>query len=146
VNRAVFMQAKGHQHAEAFCLMKYSSDDSMIVEWLWNSRDGVTPFIIRSRDGTTELVHREMHLDRYMPDYEPLGGERIFVDMTEARARMFAEQRLETFWDAGDTIAPYYQDEPRQIPTPVTQVLAREQADAADLDPQYARSASSVGQ
>jgi hypothetical protein len=38
----------------------------------------------------------------------------------------------------GDTIVPYCQPAPsRQLPTRVTQVLAREQVDAADLDPQY---------
>jgi hypothetical protein len=39
---------------------------------------------------------------------------------------------------AGDTITPYCQpDLQKQLPTRVTQVLAGDQADAADLDPQY---------
>lgn len=46
------MMASRHLHKEAFCLMLYRGVESGEEEWLWNSRDGVTPFIIWSaKDG-----------------------------------------------------------------------------------------------
>jgi hypothetical protein len=83
------------QHAEAYCLMKYASDDGHIVEWLWNSRDGVTPFMISAQDGKTLLHHVDFHLDRFLPLYKPLAGERIFIskpfDVAEGQATMRAK-------------------------------------------------------
>ena len=35
-----------YKHAEAFCLMKYRCEKCGQAEVVWNSRDGVTPFII----------------------------------------------------------------------------------------------------
>lgn len=92
------MRAHGFQHAEAFCLMKYASRDGTTVEWLWNSRDGVTPFIIHSKDGV-EMNHVDFHLDRCLPQYQPLPGERVFVDLTEERAREGVVQRVALYWD-----------------------------------------------
>lgn len=85
-------------HKEAFCLMKYATDDGSEVEWLWNSRDGVTPFIIRSRTGK-EMHHVDFHLDRPVPHYQPLDSERIFVDLTPERAELFARRRIERYWN-----------------------------------------------
>jgi hypothetical protein len=71
------------EHREAFCLMKYQSDDRSESETLWNSRDGVTPFIISNRDGTKHMRHVEYGKDRCDPNYIPLPGMRIFVSATE---------------------------------------------------------------
>jgi hypothetical protein len=87
------------QHAEAFCLMKYAARDGSEVEWLWNSRDGVTPFGIMNRARTQELFHTEWGLDRRVPFYQPLSSERIFVDLTPERAEHFARKRIERYWD-----------------------------------------------
>lgn len=76
-------------HPEAFCLMRYQSDDGTIVEHLWNSRDGVTPFLIRSKDGKTELHHTMRHMEK-RPLHRPQTGDRIFVDMTAEKAREYA--------------------------------------------------------
>jgi hypothetical protein len=102
MNRADFMKAHGYNHAEAYCLMKYATRDGHTVEWLWNSRDGVTPFIIRSKDGE-EMNHVDFYLDRYLPLYKPMAGERVFVDMTPERARERAAQRVAFFWDHPET-------------------------------------------
>jgi len=91
-------QLYGHLHAEAFCLMKYSTKDGSEAEWIWNSRDGVTPFIIRSRSGK-EMTHVDWHLDRYLPNYKPAPGERIFVDLTLPKAIAYARARIERDWD-----------------------------------------------
>lgn len=102
MNRAEFMQAHDYKHAEAFCLMKYATRDGRTVEWLWNSRDGVTPFIIRSQSGD-EMNHVDFNLDRHMPSYKPLPGERVFIDMTPAKAREYATRRVQFFWDHPQT-------------------------------------------
>jgi hypothetical protein len=91
------MKNRLYQHAEAFCLMKYATDDGSEVEWLWNSRDGVTPFIIRSRTGN-EMHHVDFALDRCLPNYQPLATERMFIDLTTERAEAFARRRIERYW------------------------------------------------
>jgi hypothetical protein len=80
-----------YQHAEAFCLMTYRSDDGTEEEVIWNSRDGVTPFIITLRSGK-QARHVDWRSDRRVPDYRPKPGERIFVDLTEARARQLVKR------------------------------------------------------
>lgn len=86
-------------HAEAFCLMKYASEDGRVVEWLWNSRDGVTPFCIRATDGKTELRHAQWRFDVRIPNYLPLAGERVFVDVTLEMARAYREKYVEEWWE-----------------------------------------------
>lgn len=70
----------GCNHGEAFCLMKYRSDDGE-EEILWNSRDGVTPFMITSRSGK-RMQHVDWGNDEYAPGWKPYPGQRIFVDAT----------------------------------------------------------------
>src|SRR5712671_4410544 len=88
----------GNQHAEAFCRILYRSDDGTEEEWLWNSRDGVVPFVVGSRSGK-EMTHVEWQRDEFRPDYQPQPGERIFVDLTVERARALAIRNAERFWD-----------------------------------------------
>lgn len=91
-----------YSHAEAYCLMKYSAKDGSEVEWIWNSRDGVTPFGVLNRSRTVELFHVEWDLDRRVPHYRPQPGERIFVDLTPERAEHFARRRIELYWNEGE--------------------------------------------
>jgi hypothetical protein len=88
-----------HNHKEAFCRMKYASNDGQYVEWLWNSRDGVTPFCLRTRDGQAEMTHVEWRRDQYMPSYCPSVGERIFVDLTKEAAHEYAIKRAAYLWE-----------------------------------------------
>lgn len=90
--------ARGHLHAEAFCLMGYATDDNREMEAIWNSRDGVTPFIVRSRSGL-EMQHVDWNKDVYEPIRQPRPGDRIFVDLTPEVARQRAEQQVERYWD-----------------------------------------------
>ncbi len=83
-----------YRHAAAFCLMTYRADDGTEEEQIWNSRDGVTPYVIRLRSGKT-AAHVDWRNDRRMPDYEPPAGSRIFVDLTEERARAHARKYAE---------------------------------------------------
>lgn len=80
---------------EGFCLMKYRAEDGSCEEIIWNSRDGVTPFIVASRDGKP-MQHVDWEGDRYAPHHIPKVGSRVFVDATmesciEGR-RAFAER------------------------------------------------------
>ena len=47
-------------HKEAFRLMQYQDehDPNASIEWLWNSRDGVTPFVIDKPMDIDELLYK----------------------------------------------------------------------------------------
>ena len=87
-----------HIHKEAFCLMKYQAEDESEVEWIWNSRDGVTPFCVLSRTGKM-MRHVQWAYDRYLPHYRPVRGERFFVDFTQEMAEPQAREYVERYWD-----------------------------------------------
>lgn len=78
-----------HNHPEAFCLMTYQADDGSETETIWNSRDGVTPFGLTLRSGKPAR-HINWQGDVYAPNHVPKPGDRIFVDLTEERARQNA--------------------------------------------------------
>lgn len=86
--------ANPYNHAEAFCLMNYKCKSCENEEKLWNSRDGVTPFIIDCKNCKGEAYHINFHLDKRLPDYKPIPGQRIFVDMTEEKKKDIAEKRF----------------------------------------------------
>lgn len=88
-------------HPEAFMLMGYVSDDGQTGELIWNSRDGVTPFCVSSRDGV-EMVHVDWRHDVYAPNFRPPPGMRIFVDMDQQLATQAARERVEHWWDHPD--------------------------------------------
>lgn len=92
-------------HGEAFMLMRYASKDGSKQELLWNSRDGVTPFIIHEDDGT-ELQHVAWRSDVRIERFVPPVGMRVFVDLTAEKARAFAERWANEHWDAG--LRDYY--------------------------------------
>lgn len=95
------MRVMNHRHSEAYCLMTYVTDDGAERERIWNSRDGVTPFVIRSRGGR-EMSHVDWHDDEYHPDYRPQPGERIFVDLTPEAASERARSLVERYWNDPD--------------------------------------------
>lgn len=100
-----------YNHKEAFCLMIYRCENCGEFEQLWNSRDGVTPFIIGCKYCGGEAVHVMWHYDECVPDYIPESGQRIFIDMTKERAEEIARKRIEHFNklgynDEGDTEDP----------------------------------------
>lgn len=90
---------RGQQHGEGYCLMEYRSKDGAHSELIWNSRDGVTPFIVHSQDGQIEMMHVNWQNDKYLPNYKPKAGERIFVDLTPEKAREYAARRVDQYWD-----------------------------------------------
>lgn len=89
-----------HKHSLAYCFVTYISEDGQ-RESLWNSRDGAVPIEIPSLSG--ELMMVEPEPDRIRPDYRPQHtpavGDRIFVDLTELRARILAAERVDRWED-----------------------------------------------
>lgn len=85
-----------HLHSEAFCLMTYQSDQGDRVR-IWNSRDGVSPFIIIL--GYTPYKHVDWDQDEYRPDFVPPIGSLIFVDSTAENIAIVTEQYFDEHWD-----------------------------------------------
>lgn len=85
-----------YHHREAFCLMLYR-DSAGNEEWIWNSRDGVTPYGITSRQGL-DAVHVEWNRDRCLPGHRPRRGDRVFVDLTIERAREHRRAFVDHWW------------------------------------------------
>jgi hypothetical protein len=84
--------------------MEYVADDGSGREKVWNSRDGVTPFVITLRSGQT-ATHHNWAADQRMPeDWVPPPGMRCFVDLTAARAREKAVRAVDA-WLADDGFA-----------------------------------------
>lgn len=76
-----------HKHKEAFCIMTYRCDNCGRVEYVWNGRDGVTPFMISCRSCDGVMTHTEWERDRYAPEYNPGIGQRVFVTPTNDQIR-----------------------------------------------------------
>lgn len=84
-------QAFTLSHGEALCLMKYASADGQLIEWLWNSRDGVTPFGIGFPPNG--LTHADWHEDAFAPNFVPPVGMKVFVSWADAPESYKAETR-----------------------------------------------------
>lgn len=93
-------QMQSYRHAEAYCLMTYRVDlyDGNESEVIWNSRDGVSPFMVRLRNGLI-AKHVKWDTDVPVPDHKPAVGDRFFRDMTWEDAVALAHERVETYWE-----------------------------------------------
>lgn len=89
------------QHGEAFALMQYECEKCHNIEVIWNSRDGVTPFIVdcRERDCDGSAQHARWNEDVYAPDHVPALGTRMFVDLTPERRKALAVKTAERYWE-----------------------------------------------
>lgn len=81
-------QKTEHQYGEAFKLMLYQGQDSKRIVDIWNSRNGVTPFMVKIDGETYQHVH--FQLDRSVPNHQLRPGDYFFRDITEAEAERFA--------------------------------------------------------
>jgi len=88
----------GYKHGEAFCHMRYLADDGSEELSVWNSRDGVSPFVIGLPSGKG-ATHVDWHQDRFDPMHVPAVGDWIFVDLTPQRAHECARRNAQRFWD-----------------------------------------------
>lgn len=84
---------------DAYAVMRFVGlDDPAEVEEIWNSRDGVTPYVVLLASGRPG-THAEWSSMVARPDYEPPPGSRVFVDLTEGIARTNAEAYVRKIWD-----------------------------------------------
>jgi len=88
-----------YTHGEAFNIMLYICEVCGSMEILWNSRDGVTPFMINCRYCKGSMQHSFWHMDRKMPDFKPHDGMRIFIDLTKERHDYYINKRIDIFWN-----------------------------------------------
>lgn len=86
-----------YNYKEAYCLMNYRCESCGKLEQLWNSRDGVTPFVIPCIECDGEMSHVAWNRDYCCPNFSPLPGMRVFVDMTDEKRKEIAEKRIEAF-------------------------------------------------
>jgi hypothetical protein len=91
-----------YNHAEAFCLMQYRCEKCGSTETLWNSRDGVTPFIVACRKCKGHMQHINWHQDKRVLDYFPEPGMRIFTDLTKQIANIEYRVLVNKLWNVGD--------------------------------------------
>jgi hypothetical protein len=92
------VEDKKYKHGEAFCLMRYKCKSCCVMETLWNSRDGVTPFVISCRKCAGEMQHVDWHADDCRPDYLPKKGMRVFVDLTPQINEVLWRSVVHQFW------------------------------------------------
>lgn len=86
-------------HKEAYCLMTYRQKGKHPADSLriWNSRDGVTPFIIHVQG--VEMQHADWHDDQYLPLYVPPVGSYVFVNLTLEKAVAYRTVFVNKWWD-----------------------------------------------
>lgn len=77
-------------HAEAFNWMYYSNDDETVGYWIYNSRDGVTPF--STQIGDAQLQHRHWNKDLHAPNYKPKPGDLVWRTLTRQEAEDYARR------------------------------------------------------
>lgn len=101
------------QHSEAFCVMKYDYSQRpnkfgpkeepkpSNPIWIWNSRDGVTPFV--SVDGRTHADWgtdcRHFDLNDALVNHPSLSH--VFTDMDDEMALVAAKRNIEV-WSQGE--------------------------------------------
>lgn len=96
-NTSSTKEIRVHQHGEAFMHMQYVSKDSRkrIYLTIWNSRDGVTPFMTYCAEYGVELQHVNWGQDSYDPNYKPRKGDLIWRSMTKEDAEEMAKKQIE---------------------------------------------------
>lgn len=87
-----------YKHVEAFCIMTYHCQQCGRVEKVWNSRDGVTPFIIGcDMCGGGEMRHVDWQNDRRAEDHIPERGQLVFIDVPESLKKPLFARRISRF-------------------------------------------------
>jgi hypothetical protein len=89
---------RAYLRADAFVVLLYRSTDGREREEVWNSRDGVTPYVITLRTGVS-ATHVEWSSMVARPDFVPPPGSRVFVDLTPEIAQRNAEAYVKRIWD-----------------------------------------------
>jgi len=96
-----------YKHKEAFCLMQYQCETCKMIEVVWNSRDGVSPFSIpccKKKNGyqcTGVMSHVNWHQDRRLKHIRMKDGQRYFVDLGFVKANEMAFDSCTKLQQAG---------------------------------------------
>lgn len=81
--------------------MHYQCEKCETMEMLWNSRDGVTPFMIGCQKCSGMMKHIDWDKDDCNPDYLPVRGQRVFVDMTPQINKILWRMNVRVNWEGG---------------------------------------------
>jgi len=95
------MSEQEHIFREGFMVMMYECEDCNQVEHIWNSRNGVTPFMIGCRECKGHMSHIQWGKDSFNPNYKPHPHDRVFVDMSQEHANDFARRDYMRFRAGG---------------------------------------------
>ncbi|MCK4957813.1 MAG: hypothetical protein KAT00_00400 [Planctomycetes bacterium] len=90
-----------HKYAEAWKIMHYVCEVCGHHEILYNGRNGVTPFMIGCGRGPERCngsaQHDQWSKDYLSPQFRPLIGMRVFVDLTQEEFEESARRRIESY-------------------------------------------------
>lgn len=93
------------QYPEAFALIIYDGPEGQ-SETVWNSRDGIAPWEIPTRDGNATMNARD-EFAGIDPDYVPRPGERVIVNADAEKMRDEEIGRVTREWNY---YAPSYRE------------------------------------
>jgi len=86
-------------HKEAFCMMTYECEDCERKVNIWNSRDGVTPFMVKCRYCKSgAMKHINWEDDVIMPYYHVKLGDFVFVTQTQEEYVEEQKERAKKIW------------------------------------------------
>lgn len=139
------------RHAESYALMLYANGRGDAVETIWNSRDGVAPFMLledldeaedpEAAERDSSKLERLQHIswggDAFAPFHVPNIGDRIFVDLTEDRARASAYRFVERWWSdssSGPPLSESYSDRAAAIDALAAEYLRPGAPDVVKVD------------
>lgn len=99
-------QTTSYRHREAFALMQYESADGNFGRLIWNSRDGVTPFVVTIEG--VECKHVRWFEDICAPSFNPPDDHLVFVDdfVSADRWREIFRRRVEGYPQAAPPEGP----------------------------------------
>ena len=89
----------GHIHKEAYCNMTYECEICEHHVRIWNSRDGVTPFMVKCRHCKNGMMqHIDWEDDTQDTNHLPLQGQLVFVTQTKEEHVALREKRAAAIW------------------------------------------------
>ena len=89
---------RGHAFNEAFMLMWYACECGH-RERIWNSRDGVTPFVMACPSCGENLRHVDWQSDEYAPSHQLRSRQHFWRDGTPDEAEAIMRRRIEMMRD-----------------------------------------------
>lgn len=90
------------QQKEAFAMMTYRCEDCRLEERIWNSRPRVTPFSVTCARCSGTMNHVNWENDRFIPNYTPSVGQRVFVDLTYTDYLAGCLEMAKKYWAVED--------------------------------------------